>query len=64
MKTTNMSFRLLRAGASGYMLKEAADTELITALHVIKVDNSISRQQPNRSWWETICSAYAPAKKG
>ncbi len=29
-------FQALRAGASGYMLKEAADTELITALHVIK----------------------------
>src|SRR5258708_14735854 len=28
-------FQTLRAGASGYMLKEAADTELITALHVI-----------------------------
>src|SRR5712671_821172 len=28
-------FQALRAGASGYMLKEAADTELITALHVI-----------------------------
>ncbi|MEO8972278.1 MAG: response regulator transcription factor [Ktedonobacteraceae bacterium] len=29
-------FQALRAGASGYMLKEAADTELITALHVIQ----------------------------
>ena len=29
-------FQTLRAGASGYMLKEAADTELITALHVIQ----------------------------
>lgn len=29
-------FQALRAGASGYMLKEAADTELITAIHVIK----------------------------
>jgi two-component system response regulator NreC len=29
-------FQALRAGASGYMLKEAADTDLITALHVIK----------------------------
>ncbi|MDQ2887022.1 MAG: response regulator transcription factor [Chloroflexota bacterium] len=29
-------FQALRAGASGYMLKEAADTELITALHVIR----------------------------
>ena len=28
-------FQALRAGASGYMLKEAADTELITALHVV-----------------------------
>jgi DNA-binding NarL/FixJ family response regulator len=28
-------FQALRAGASGYMLKEAADTELITAIHVI-----------------------------
>jgi two-component system response regulator NreC len=28
-------FQALQAGASGYMLKEAADTELITALHVI-----------------------------
>ncbi|HEX4202654.1 MAG TPA: response regulator transcription factor [Ktedonobacteraceae bacterium] len=28
-------FQALRAGASGYMLKEAADTELISALHVI-----------------------------
>lgn len=29
-------FQALRAGASGYMLKEALDTELITAIHVIK----------------------------
>ncbi|HEV2654113.1 MAG TPA: response regulator transcription factor, partial [Ktedonobacteraceae bacterium] len=29
-------FQALRAGASGYMLKEAADTELISALHVIR----------------------------
>lgn len=29
-------FQTLRAGASGYMLKEAADTELITALRVIQ----------------------------
>jgi len=29
-------FQALRAGASGYMLKEAADTELITALHVVR----------------------------
>jgi two-component system, NarL family, response regulator NreC len=29
-------FQALRAGASGYMLKEAADTELITALHVVQ----------------------------
>src|SRR6266704_2991563 len=29
-------FQALRAGASGYMLKEAADTELITALHAIQ----------------------------
>src|SRR5438874_3301071 len=29
-------FQALRAGASGYMLKEAADTELISALHVIQ----------------------------
>jgi len=29
-------FQALRAGASGYMLKEAADTELFTALHVIQ----------------------------
>lgn len=29
-------FQALRAGASGYILKEAADTELITALHVIQ----------------------------
>jgi len=28
-------FQALQAGASGYMLKEAADTELITAIHVI-----------------------------
>jgi two-component system response regulator NreC len=28
-------FQALQDGASGYMLKEAADTELITALHVI-----------------------------
>jgi len=28
-------FQALRAGASGYMLKEAADTELISALHII-----------------------------
>lgn len=29
-------FQALRAGASGYMLKEAADTELISALHVVQ----------------------------
>ncbi|WP_052888327.1 MULTISPECIES: response regulator [Thermogemmatispora] len=29
-------FQALRAGASGYMLKEAADTDLISALHVIQ----------------------------
>ncbi|HVB59741.1 MAG: response regulator transcription factor [Ktedonobacteraceae bacterium] len=29
-------FQALRAGASGYILKEAADTELITALHVLR----------------------------
>src|SRR5436305_13225725 len=29
-------FQALRAGASGYMLKEAADTELISALHIIQ----------------------------
>ncbi len=29
-------FQALQAGASGYMLKEAADTDLIAALHVIK----------------------------
>lgn len=29
-------FQALRAGASGYMLKEAADTELISALRVIQ----------------------------
>jgi two-component system response regulator NreC len=29
-------FQALRAGASGYILKEAADTELITALHVVQ----------------------------
>jgi two-component system response regulator NreC len=29
-------FLALQAGASGYMLKEATDTELITAIHVIK----------------------------
>lgn len=29
-------FQALRAGASGYILKEAADTELISALHVIQ----------------------------
>lgn len=29
-------FQALRAGASGYMLKEAADTELITAIHVVQ----------------------------
>lgn len=29
-------FQALQAGASGYMLKEAADTELITAIHVIR----------------------------
>ncbi|HEV7129536.1 MAG TPA: response regulator transcription factor [Ktedonobacterales bacterium] len=28
-------FQMLRAGASGYMLKEAADTELISAIHII-----------------------------
>src|SRR5215472_10802804 len=28
-------FQALQVGASGYMLKEAADTELITAIHVI-----------------------------
>jgi len=29
-------FQALRAGASGYMLKEAADTELISAIHIIQ----------------------------
>src|SRR5215472_9177575 len=29
-------FQALRAGASGYLLKEAADTELISALHVVQ----------------------------
>jgi two-component system response regulator NreC len=29
-------FQALRAGASGYMLKEAADTDLINALHVVQ----------------------------
>ncbi len=29
-------FQALRAGASGYMLKEAADTELISALHIVQ----------------------------
>jgi two-component system response regulator NreC len=29
-------FQALRAGASGYMLKEAAATDLITAIHVIR----------------------------
>jgi len=29
-------FQALRAGASGYMLKEAADTDLINALHIIQ----------------------------
>jgi two-component system response regulator NreC len=29
-------FQALRAGASGYILKEAADTELITALHIVQ----------------------------
>jgi two-component system response regulator NreC len=29
-------FQALRAGASGYILKEAADTELISALHIIQ----------------------------
>jgi two-component system response regulator NreC len=29
-------FQALRAGASGYMLKEAADTDLISALHVVQ----------------------------
>ena len=28
-------FQMLRAGASGYILKEAADTELITAIRVV-----------------------------
>jgi two-component system response regulator NreC len=28
-------FQTLRAGASGYILKEAADTELITAIHAV-----------------------------
>lgn len=32
-------FQALRAGASGYILKEAADTELITALHVVQNGN-------------------------
>src|SRR5437868_10293299 len=32
-------FQALRAGASGYMLKEAADTELISALHVVSNGN-------------------------
>src|SRR5437667_6269591 len=29
-------FQALRAGASGYILKEAADTELMSALHVVQ----------------------------
>ncbi len=29
-------FQALRAGASGYMLKEAADTDLISAIHIIQ----------------------------
>jgi two-component system, NarL family, response regulator NreC len=29
-------YQALRAGASGYMLKEAADTDLISALHVVQ----------------------------
>src|SRR5205823_11224254 len=29
----------IRAGASGYILKEAADTELISALHVVQYGN-------------------------
>jgi two-component system response regulator NreC len=29
-------FQALRAGASGYIVKEAADTDLITALHVVQ----------------------------
>jgi two-component system, NarL family, response regulator NreC len=32
-------FQALRAGASGYILKEAADTELINALHVVESGN-------------------------
>src|SRR6266496_5168521 len=32
-------FQALRAGASGDMLKEAADTELISALHVVQNGN-------------------------
>ncbi|MGH2478185.1 MAG: response regulator [Ktedonobacteraceae bacterium] len=32
-------FQALRAGASGYLLKEAADTDLINALHVIQSGN-------------------------
>jgi two-component system, NarL family, response regulator NreC len=32
-------FQALRAGASGYMLKEAAHTDLINALHVIQSGN-------------------------
>src|SRR5574340_1143998 len=32
-------FQALRAGASGYILKEAADTELISALHVVQNGN-------------------------
>jgi two-component system response regulator NreC len=33
-------FRALRAGASGYILKEAADTELITAIRLIQEGRS------------------------
>jgi two-component system response regulator NreC len=32
-------FQALRAGASGYILKEAADTDLISALHVVQNGN-------------------------
>ena len=41
-------FQVLRAGASGYILKEAADTELIPAIRVVSPAGSISRPPPRR----------------
>jgi len=56
-------FQALRAGASGYMLKEAADTELITALHVIRSGQFYLSPTAQSVMWEIICSGYAAARR-